>query len=180
ALARTIAEKDPYTSEHQRRVSKLACAIAEKIGVSSDFIDGLRIASLLHDIGKIYIPGEILSAPRPLTDTEMALVRLHPVKGYYILKDIDFPWPVAKIVFQHHERLDGSGYPEGIDDDKILLEARILGVADVVEAMSSRRPYRGPLGIKSALREIEAKKGICYDEQAVDTCKNLFKRGFKL
>ncbi|MCM8776842.1 MAG: PAS domain S-box protein [Candidatus Omnitrophica bacterium] len=180
ALSRTIAEKDPYTSEHQRRVSKLACAIAEKMGFLSDFVDGLRIASILHDIGKIYIPGEILSAPRPLTDIEMALVRLHPVKGYHILKDIDFPWPVAKIVFQHHERFDGSGYPEGIDDDNILLESRILAVADVVEAMSSHRPYRDALGIESALKEIETKKGLCYDEKVVNTCKELFKMGFRL
>ncbi|MCM8762471.1 MAG: HD domain-containing protein, partial [Candidatus Omnitrophica bacterium] len=144
------------------------------------FVDGLRIASILHDIGKIYIPGEILSAPRPLTDIEMALVRLHPVKGYHILKDIGFPWPVAKIVFQHHERLDGSGYPEGIDDDNILLESRILAVADVVEAMSSHRPYRDALGIESALKEIETKKGLCYDEKVVNTCKELFKMGFRL
>jgi len=180
ALSKTIAEKDPYTSEHQRKVSKLACAIAEKMGASSDFIDGLRISSILHDIGKIYVPGEILSAPRALTDIEMALVRLHPVKGYHILEGIDFPWPVAKIVLQHHERLDGSGYPSGIDDDNILLEARILAVADVVEAMSSHRPYRGALGIKLALEEIDTKKGICYDESVVDACKELFNTGFQL
>ncbi|HOL22780.1 MAG TPA: PAS domain S-box protein [bacterium] len=180
ALSRTIAEKDPYTSEHQRRVSKLACAIAEKMGLSSDFIDGLRIASILHDIGKIYVPGEILSAPRPLTEIEMALVRLHPVKGYHILEDIDFPWPVAKIILQHHERIDGSGYPYGTVDDEILLEARILAVADVVEAMSSHRPYRGALGIECALKEIESKKNICYDEKVVDVCKELFRIGFQL
>ena len=180
ALSRTIAEKDPYTSEHQRRVSKLACAIAEKMGFSSDFIDGLRIASILHDIGKIYVPGEILSAPRPLTDIEMALVRLHPVKGYHILEDIDFPWPVAKIILQHHERLDGSGYPSGTGDDDILLEARILAVADVVEAMSSHRPYRSALGVKLALEEIDSKKGICYEGAVVDTCKELFNTGFQL
>ncbi|MCX8082939.1 MAG: PAS domain S-box protein [bacterium] len=180
ALSRTIAEKDPYTSEHQRRVSKLACAIAKKMGSSSDFIDGLRIASILHDIGKIYVPGEILSAPRDLTDIEMALVQLHPVKGYYILEDIDFPWPVAKIILQHHERMDGSGYPDGLDDDNILLEARILAVADVVEAMSSHRPYRSSLGIENALQEIESKKGLCYDEKVVDTCKELFQTDFHL
>jgi len=178
ALSRTIAEKDPYTSEHQRRVSKLACAIAEKMGLSSDFIDGLRIASILHDIGKIYVPGEILSAPRPLTEIEMALVRLHPVKGYHILEDIDFPWPVAKIILQHHERIDGSGYPYGTVDDEILLEARILAVADVVEAMSSHRPYRGALGIECALKEIESKKGICYDEGVVNTCKVILEKDF--
>lgn len=180
ALSRTIAEKDPYTSEHQRRVSKLACTIAEKMGLPSDFIDGLRIASILHDIGKIYIPGEILSAPRALTEIESALIHLHPVKGYNILKDIDFPWPVAKIVLEHHERLDGSGYPNKISDDDILLEARILAVADVVEAIGSHRPYREPLGIQLALEEIELKKGLLYDQKAVDACKDIFKMGFRL
>lgn len=180
ALSKTIAEKDPYTSEHQKRVSKLSCAIAEKMNLPLEILDGLRIASILHDIGKIYIPGEILSAPRRLTEIEMALVRLHPVKGYNILRDIDFPWPVADIVLQHHERMDGSGYPLGIDDDNILLEARILAVSDVVEAMSSHRPYRSSLGIKSALEEIELKKGIHYDEKVVDACIKLFETGFTL
>lgn len=178
ALSKTIAEKDPYTLEHQKKVSELACAIAKKMNLSPEFIDGLKIAAILHDIGKGSIPGALLFAPRKLTDIEMGLVKLHTVKGYNILKDIDFPWPIAKIVLQHHEHIDGSGYPHGIDGKTILLEAKILAVADVVEAINSHRPYRKALGIQAALEEIESKKGLWYDEAVVNACKELFEKGF--
>ncbi len=178
ALSKTIGEKDPYTSEHQRRVAKLACVLAGHLGFSKDITEGLRIASILHDIGKIYIPGEILTAPRELTEVETALVRYHPVKGSEILGKIEFPWPVSKIVLQHHERIDGTGYPEGLKADGILFEAKILAVADVVEAMSSHRPYRSSLGIKTALAEIKKYKGIIYDSDAVSACLQVFKKGF--
>lgn len=178
ALSKTIAEKDPYTSEHQRRVAKLACALAKQMGFSRDITEGLRIAAILHDIGKIYIPGEILTAPRKLTNIEMELVRYHPVKGSEILANVEFPWPVAKIILQHHERLDGTGYPNGLKTEEILLEAKILGVADVVEAMSSHRPYRSALGITAALAEIKKHRGVSYDTEVVTACLQVFKQGF--
>jgi PAS domain S-box-containing protein/putative nucleotidyltransferase with HDIG domain len=178
ALSKTIGEKDPYTSEHQRKVAKLSCAIARKMGITKDIREGLKIASVLHDIGKIYIPGEILSAPRKLTEGEMNLVRYHPVKGSEILGSVNFPWPVSKIILQHHERINGTGYPKGLMAEEILIEAKILGVADVVEAMSSHRPYRSALGIPAALEEIKKNKGVLYDEQVVSACLKVFKGGF--
>ncbi len=179
-IARIVEMRDPYTAGHQRRVAELACAIAEEMGLDRKRIEVLRIAGLLHDIGKISVPAEILSKPGKLTDVEMKLIMAHPKVGYEILKNIDFDGPVAEIVLQHHERMDGSGYPRGLKGDEILLEARILGVADVVEAMASHRPYRPALGIQMALDEIKRNKGKLYDPQVVDACIKVFKeKGFK-
>jgi len=179
-IAKIIEARDPYTAGHQQRVSLLAIAIAKEIGLPEDKIKGVKIASLMHDIGKINIPSEILSKPGKLTEEEFNLIKGHPKIGYDILKLIDFSWPVAQIVLQHQERLNGSGYPQGLKGDGILLEARIIGVAGVVEAMSSHRPYRPALGIDKALEEISQNKGILYDPEVVDTCLKLFKeKGFK-
>jgi len=178
-LAATVELKDPYTAGHQRRVSQLACAIAKELGLPEERIEGLRLAAVVHDIGKMAVPTEILSKPGHLNKLEFDMVKNHPTAGYELLKHIEFPWPVAKIVLQHHERLDGSGYPQGLKGEEILLEARILAVADVVEAMSSHRPYRAALGLEKALEEIERGKGTHYDPQVVDACVRLFKeKGF--
>jgi len=174
-LEKTVEVRDPYTAGHQRRVSDLARSIAAELGFSQDRTDGIRIAGIIHDIGKIYVPAEILSKPRRLTTYEFNLVKTHPQVGYDILKGIEFPWPVANIVLQHHERLNGSGYPNKLMHDNILVEARILGVADVVEAMASHRPYRPALGLPAALKEISSQKGILYDPQIVEICTRLFK-----
>ncbi len=174
ALAVTSEKRDPYTAGHQLRVSKLATAIADHLGLSSEMREGIRVAGLLHDIGKIYVPAEILSKPAQLTSMEMGIMKGHSEVGYDILKDIPFPWPVARIVHEHHERLDGSGYPAGLSGEDILLESRILCVADVVEAMSSHRPYRAALGLAKALKEISSNRGALYDERAVDACLILF------
>jgi len=180
ALALTVEVRDAYTAGHQRQVTNLARAIATEMQLSKRHIDGIRMAGAIHDIGKIGVPIEILNKPLRLGDIEFALIKVHPVVGYNILKQIKFPWPVAKIVFQHHERMDGSGYPHGLSGEDILLEARILGVADVVEAMCSHRPYRPALGIDKALEEISKNKGILYDPQVVDTCLKLFtEKGFR-
>lgn len=173
ALAEMAEKRDPYTAGHQRRVARLACAIAKKLGLGSDAIEGLNIAAQLHDIGKIYIPTEILAKPAMLSRQEMGLMRNHPNVGFDILHNISFPWPVAQIVLQHHERLDGSGYPQGLTGAEICREARILAVADVVEAMSSHRPYRAALGMKLALGEIREQRGVHYDAAAVDACLEL-------
>lgn len=179
-VSKTIEAKDPYTSGHQHKVSQLATAIAKELNLSPDKIEGIRIASLIHDIGKIGIPSEILSKPITLTDKEFNLLKDHSQIGYDILKPIDFSYPIAQIVLQHHERIDGSGYDQGLKGNKILLEARIIGVADVVEAMSSHRPYRPALGIEKALEEISQNKGILYDPEVSDACLRLFKeKGFK-
>jgi putative nucleotidyltransferase with HDIG domain len=179
-MAKMSESKDPYTAGHQQRVSQLATAIARKMGLSEDRIESLKFASLIHDIGKFTIPGEILSKPAKLSETEFALIKEHPKTGYDIIKDVDFPWEIASIILQHHERLDGSGYPEGLKDKEILLEAKILAVADVMEAMSSHRPYRPALGIDKALEEISMNKGKLYDSDVVDTCIKLFTEdGFK-
>jgi len=174
ALAAAVEMKDPYTAGHQRRVTQLACSIAEDMGLSEDRIAGIHVAGLIHDIGKINVPAEILSKPGPLNDTEYNLTKYHPQVGHDILNEIDFPWPVAQIVLQHHERMDGSGYPQGLKGEEILLEARILGVADAVEAMSSHRPYRPARGIDKALEEIAQNKGKLYDSKVVDACLRLF------
>lgn len=180
ALANTLEQRDPYTAGHQKKVTQLALAIAEKMELPEERIEGLRVAGKVHDIGKINVPAEILSKPTELTDTEMDLVRSHAQTGYEILKDIDFPWPVADIVHQHHERLDGSGYPRGLEGKEIRLEARILGVADVVEAMSAHRPYRPAKGADQALEEIKGNKSRLYDPQVVEACIKLFKEdGFE-
>ncbi|MGB9857706.1 MAG: HD domain-containing phosphohydrolase [Dictyoglomaceae bacterium] len=177
----TIVEiKDPYTAGHQKRVTELALAIAKEIGLSEDELRNLYIAGLLHDIGKIAIPSEILNKPGKLSQIEFDLIKSHPETGYKILKNIDFPWKIPEIVLQHHERLNGSGYPKGLKGDKILIEAKILAVADVVEAISSYRPYRPAFGIEVALEEINKNKGILYDPEVVDICIKLFReKGFK-
>ncbi|RXG62741.1 PAS domain S-box protein [Candidatus Atribacteria bacterium 1244-E10-H5-B2] len=174
-MSRIIEAKDPYTSGHQHRVCQLAIRIAQEMKLPKDKIEGIRIASLIHDIGKIALPAEILSKPTKLTDIEFSLIKGHSQIGHDILKSIDFSYPIAQIVLQHHERLNGSGYPNGLRADKILLEARIIGVTDVVEAMSSHRPYRPALGTDKALEEISQNKGTLYDPEVVDACLKLFK-----
>ncbi|HZX10615.1 MAG TPA: HD domain-containing phosphohydrolase [Acidobacteriota bacterium] len=166
AMAYTIETRDPYTAGHQRRVTKLAVKIAEEMGLEEDKVEGIRMAGLLHDIGKIYIPAEILSKPGKISEVEYNIIKTHPKVGADILKSIDFPWPVSEIVSQHHERIDGSGYPNGLSGDEILLEARVLAVADVIEAMASHRPYREALSLEKALDEIKENKGKLYDEKA--------------
>ncbi|MCX5990853.1 MAG: HD-GYP domain-containing protein, partial [Chloroflexi bacterium] len=179
AIALTSESRDRYTAGHQRRVAQLGCAIAREMGFTPDQTQAIRIAGLLHDIGKISVPQEILSKPGILTDIEFQLIKVHSQVGYDILKTVEFPWPIADIVVQHHERMNGSGYPSGIREDKLLIEARILGVADVVEAMTSHRPYRPPLGIDKALEEISCNSGILYDPNVVSACLGVFsEKGF--
>ena len=173
-LVSAIEMRDPYTAGHQRRVTGLACAIAREMGLPQEQIEGLRMAGLIHDIGKITIPAEILSKPGQLNDIEWGLLRAHSQAGYNVLKTVDFPWPVAEIVLQHHERLDGSGYPQELSGAGILMKARILAVADVVEAMSSHRPYRPARGLDEALEEISQNRGVLYDADVVDACLKLF------
>lgn len=174
ALNRIIEIKDPYSARHHLRVANLARAIATVLDLPQETMDAVGLASSIHDIGKLIIPSEIIAKPGPLSHNEMKLIKLHPEAGYDILKNISFPWPVAEIVLQHHERLDGSGYPRGLAGNQILLEARILSVADVVEAISSHRPYRPALGLEEALAELENKKGIWYDPEVVEACFFLF------
>jgi PAS domain S-box-containing protein len=176
-LAMAVEMRDPYTAGHQRRVAALACAIAGELNLSVRRMDGLRLASIVHDVGKLYVPAEILSKPGKLTETEFNLIKAHPQLGYDLLKKIDFPWPVAEMVLQHHERVDGSGYPQGLRGKEILLESRIMGVADVVEAMASHRPYREAYGNGRALEEISQNRGILYDADVVDACLRLFYEG---
>ena len=179
AIALTVEKRDPYTSGHQRRVAKLTRAIAETIGLSEDQIEGACVAASIHDIGKISLPAEILSKPIQLSEIEISLIQAHAQAGYDILKGLDFPWPIADIIIQHHERMDGSGYPRGLSGDRISIEARIIGVADVVETMSSHRPYRPSMGIEKALEEITLNSGTLYDSQVVDACLNIFNgKGF--
>ncbi len=174
AMAMIVEMRDPYTAGHQRRVTQLACAIAKEMGIAEDRITGLRLAGLIHDIGKVRVPAEILTNPDGLSDAEFTMIKMHPTIGYEILKTIDLPWPVAKIVHQHHERMNGTGYPLGISKKDIILEARILAVADVVEAIASHRPYRPALGIDVALDEISKKRNKLYDSAVVDACLSLF------
>lgn len=169
-LARAIEMRDPYTDGHQRRVAQLAVAIAEEMGLNKHCVDGLRLSALIHDVGKIRIPAEVLSKPGKLTPIEFGLIKEHALSGYEIIQEVEFPWPLAQIVAQHHERIDGSGYPNGLKADHILPEAKVLAVADVVEAMSSHRPYRAALGIEVAIAEITNQRGKLYDPQAVDAC----------
>jgi PAS domain S-box-containing protein len=181
AISLTVEMKDPYTSGHQQRVSDLARAIATEMGLSADRQDFILTASSIHDIGKIALPAEILSKPTKLTELEFSLIKTHAQIGYDILKDIEFPWPVADVVLQHHERMNGSGYPNGLKGENILLEARILAIADVVEAIASHRPYRPALGIDLALEDISGNKDILYDADAVDACLRLFReKGYTL
>ena len=170
AMATTVEKRDPYTAGHQRRVSQLARAIAARMGLSEDDMDGIRLAALVHDVGKISVPSEILVKPGRLNPTEMLIMRMHSEAGYEILKDIEFPWPVADAVYQHHERWDGTGYPRGIQGEDLILGARILGVADVVEAMASHRPYRPALGIDASIAEIREGRGTRYNPDVVDAC----------
>jgi putative nucleotidyltransferase with HDIG domain len=180
AIGRVAETRDPYTAGHQRRVTELSVAVARKLGLDERTIEATRAAGLLHDIGKLSIPAEILSKPSVLSPLEMSLIKTHPQSGYEILRTIDFPWPVADIVLQHHERMDGSGYPQGLREDAILMEARILVVADIVEAMSSHRPYRAALGIEAALAEVERGRGAQYDALVADACLGLFRvEGFR-
>jgi PAS domain S-box-containing protein/putative nucleotidyltransferase with HDIG domain len=180
-LVSALEVRDPYTAGHQSRSANLACAIATEMGLSQDQINGIRMAGIIHDIGKISVPVEILSKPSQLTNLEFSLIKEHAQNGFEMLKDIESPWPLAQIVQQHHERMNGTGYPKNLKGDDILIEARILTVADVVEAMASHRPYRPSLGIEMALEEIEKNKGVLYDEDAVNACIRLFReRGYSL
>lgn len=180
ALAIALEKRDPYTAGHSLRVAQLAEALAEELGLPEDQVRGAHIAAAIHDIGKIYVPAEILSKPRSLSDAEFNLIKSHSQIGFDILRDIEFPWPIAQTVLQHHERMDGSGYPQGLSDGQILLLAKILGVADVVEAMCSHRPYRPAPGLKRALEEITDNRGVFYSPEVVDACSSLFGReGFR-
>lgn len=180
AMSLTLEERDPYTAGHQRRTTDLSLAIAREMGLPEQKIKGLQMAGLIHDMGKISVPGEILSKPGPLNDAELQLIKRHPQVAYDILTQIDFPGSVDQIVLQHHEKLDGSGYPQGLSGEEILLESRILCVADVVETMETHRPYRPSLGREAALEEISKNRGVLYDPVVVDTCLKLFReRGFE-
>jgi putative nucleotidyltransferase with HDIG domain len=173
--------RDPYTAGHQRRVSDLARTIAQEMGLPPERVEGIRLAGIIHDIGKLSIPAEILSKPTILSKIEYTLVQSHVQIGHDILKDIDFAWPIAKMILLHHERMDGSGYPQGLKGDEILLESRILAVADVIEAMASHRPYRASLGIEAALKEIEKGRGALFDSAVVAACLRTFReKGYKL
>ena len=171
-----VETRDPYTAGHQRRVALLAKAIAENMKLSDQQIEGIYMVGMIHDVGKISIPAEILSMPRRLTPSEFNLIKNHPQAGYDILKNIDFPWPIADIILQHHERIDGTGYPKGLGGKDIILEAKILMVADVIEAMASHRPYRAAFGLERALGEIKQNSGILYDPDVVDSCVKLFEK----
>ena len=181
-VATTLSElRDPYTAGHERRVAQVAVAIGAELGFDESRQEGLRVAGFLHDIGKITLPAEILAKPGKLSALEYRMIQGHPQSGYDVLKDVEFPWPVAQVALQHHERMDGSGYPQGLKGEAILLEARIMAVADVVEAMSSHRPYRPELGIEKALAEIERGRGTLYDPVAADACLKIFhEKGYKL
>jgi len=179
ALVVALESRDPYTAGHQRRVTQLACAIADGIGLPEANRMGLEVASILHDIGKIAIPAEILTKPYGVSEAEYSLIRAHPRLAHDILKEIHFPWPVADIVVQHHERLDGSGYPEGLTGNAIRFEARILSVADVVEALASHRPYRPASAIRDVMSYLEEQRGTLFDPRVVDACLRVFEHGFE-
>lgn len=179
-ITKVVELRDPYSIGHLQRVSKLAMAIAQEMKLPQDKIEGIKIASLVHDIGKVNLPSEIVRKPGKLIEVEFNLIKNHPKISYDLLKKIDFPWPIAEIVFQHQEKIDGSGYPRGLKGDEICIEAKILGVANVVEAMSSYRSYRPALIIDEALNEINKNKNIIFDPEVVDACIKLFKeKGFK-
>lgn len=180
-IAATGEERDSYTAGHQRRVAGICTRLATEMGLSEERIHGLHLAATIHDLGKIGVPAEILSKPRRLTAMEYGLMKEHPTIGFNILKNVSFPWPIAQIILQHHERIDGSGYPMGLKGDDVLLESRILAVADVVESMASHRPYRASLGIEAALSEIAAQSGITLDAQVVAACLLIFKeQGYEI
>ena len=178
AITTTVEKRDPYTSGHQQRVADLSRKIAQEIDLSESEIEGIYIAAAIHDIGKISLPAEILSKPVQLSDIEVSLIQSHSQTGYDILIGIDFPWPIAEIVLQHHERQDGSGYPRGLAGEDILLAARIIGVADVVETMASHRPYRPSKGLDKALAEITQNRGVLYDPLVVDACLAIFNNNY--
>jgi HD-GYP domain-containing protein (c-di-GMP phosphodiesterase class II) len=179
ALAGMVELRDPYTAGHQRRAAELAVAIGREMGLDERRLEGLLVIGMMHDVGKIQVPQEILSRPCKLTDLEFNLIKSHPESGYQILKDVPFPWPVADTVRQHHERLDGSGYPQGLRGEQVLLEARIIAVADVVEAMASYRPYREAIPLDEVMAEIERQAGILFDPDVVTACLRLFReQGF--
>lgn len=180
SLAMIAELRDPFKAAHERRTAELAAAISDEMELSRDRIKGLRVAALLHDIGEVNIPLPVLTKSSALSASEYEIIKSHPQVGYDLLKEIKFPWPVAEIVLQHHERIDGSGYPEGLSNGDIMLEARLLAVADVIEAMASPRPYRPSHGIEVAIEEIVRYKGIRYDAAVVDSCVKVFlKRGFE-
>ncbi|MCX7678497.1 MAG: HD domain-containing protein [Spirochaetes bacterium] len=179
AMSMALEFRDPYTAGHQRRVADLAEAISHKLGLDANRVDGIRLAGVVHDIGKIYVPAEILTRPGKLSSAEFELIKIHSEAGYTILKDVEYPWPIAEAVYQHHERLDGSGYPRKLKNDEIILEARIIGVADVVEAIASHRPYRPALGLEKALDEIRKRKNQQYDANVAEACIAVFEEGFR-
>ena len=179
AIGAIVEVRDPYTAGHERRVSELVTAIAKQMGFDEESVSGMAVGALLHDVGKISVPAEILSKPGRLNDREFDLVKSHPQVTHDLLSGIEFPWPVAEMALQHHERMDGSGYPLGLAGDEIAMEARILAVADVVEAMASHRPYRPALGVDAALEEIGDQRGTLYDPSVVDACVRIFReQGF--
>lgn len=175
ALASIVEMRDPYTAGHQRRVANLAVSIAKEMALPENIIEGIRLGGMIHDIGKIRVPAEILSKPGRLSPIEYQMIQQHAMAGYDILKNGDFPWPIAQMILQHHERMDGSGYPHALHGDQIIIEAKILAVADVVEAIASHRPYRPGLGIAAALEEIAHGRGTLYEAAVVDACTKLFK-----
>jgi putative nucleotidyltransferase with HDIG domain len=177
-LALTVEIRDPYTAGHQRRTALLSLEIARRMGLDEETCRGIYLAAAIHDVGKISVPSEILSRPGKLLDIEFSLVKAHAEEGYKILKNVDFPWKIADIVRRHHERLDGSGYPQGLKNEEIPLEARIVAVADTVEAMASHRPYRPSLGAETALRFVEEGKDRLFDRNVVDACSELFAEGY--
>ena len=177
AMSLMVEARDPYTAGHQKRVAALCVAIAKKMGMKIDQIEGLELAAKIHDIGKIKIPVEILIKPSALSELEFMLIKMHPESGYDMIKDIEFPWLIADMIRQHHEKLDGSGYPHGLKGNEILLEARIITVADIVEAISNHRPYRAALGVDVAMEIITQERGIKLDPDVVDACVSLFKHG---
>jgi putative two-component system response regulator len=177
--ASVVEARDPYTAGHQKRVANLAGAIATEMGLSAEIIEGVRVAGTIHDVGKISVPAEILSKPGKLNAIEFSLIKVHPQTGYDLLKNIELPWPIAEMVYQHHEKINGTGYPRGLRNGEICIEAKILAVADVMEAISSHRPYRPALGIEAALEEIEKNAGILYDGTVAGVCLKLFReKGF--
>ncbi|HPS21007.1 MAG TPA: response regulator [Candidatus Omnitrophota bacterium] len=178
-LAATSEIRDPFTAGHQKRVAELACRIGQELGLSEEQIQIVHMCSLIHDIGKIQVPIEVLINPRKLTDLEFKMIKMHSRVGFDILKSVNAPWPLARVILQHHERINGSGYPDGLKGDDILLEAKIVAVSDVVEAMASHRPYRPALGIEKALDEIRQNRGTLYEPKVVDACLKIFAEGFK-
>jgi putative nucleotidyltransferase with HDIG domain len=175
AITKTVETRDPYTAGHQKKVANIAKEIARDMGLSRDVIESVNLAGQIHDLGKIAIPSEILNKPGRINEIEFALIKTHSEMGYEIMKNIDFPWPIADIVLQHHEKIDGNGYPRGLKGDEILIQARIIAVADVLEAMASHRPYRAALGLDAAFDELKKNSGTHFDPEVVASCIRIFK-----